>query len=336
MGYITIQQNALQHNFRYFSRLCGGEEKLIVGLKDNAYGHGIRLVAEVLSKVGAKFCFVRSLVEAQKVTDLFDSILILVEQPETALPEHIHSSVNSFEALYKIPKGNAIELNIDTGMHRDGIMPEQLEEALELVAQRELKLKGIFTHFATAGEDKTMLLAQQQTFDHCISKAKQLWKAPFRVHCANTAASSIIDSNRYDANRVGIGMYGYSEYPGEQQNLLPVMALHAKRIATRCLAAGETVGYGHKVFVVPHDGFIVSNYDIGYGDGFFRLNERKKACIADGRPILGRVSMDSLSVEGDEEVICIFSNARELAKAHDTIVYEILTSLHAEIERRLV
>lgn len=336
MGYITIDSKALEHNFNYFARLSGGKEKVIVGLKDNAYGHGIRLVAEVLSDAGAKSCFVRSLREAKIVETLFESVLILIEHPLESLPENIHTAINSYEALLKTPKGNAIELAIDTGMHRDGIMPNQLEEALEVIKARELKLKGIFTHFATADEDETKMLAQQKEFDRLIQKAKLLWQEPFRVHCANTAATSVIDARLYDANRIGVGMYGYSEYPGEQQHLLPVMALYAERIASRAISAGETVGYGSKGFIAPHDNFIVSNYNIGYGDGFFRLNERKKATIADGRPILGRVSMDSLSVEGDDAVVCIFKNARALAEVHDTIVYEILTSLHAEIERRLI
>lgn len=336
MGYIKIDSGALTHNFSYFARLSGGREKVVVGLKDNAYGHGIQLVAEVLSKAGAKSCFVRSLAEAKKVADFFEDILILVEQPKVVLPDKFHIAVNSFDFLYKIPKGNSVELAIDTGMHRDGIMPEQLEEALQLISQKSLSLKGLFTHFATADENEKKVRIQQQIFEDCVAKVKQIWTKPFRVHCANTAATSVIDAKHYDANRVGIGMYGYSEFPGEQQNLQPVMSLYAERISTRTLDAGETVGYGSKAFIVPHNNFIVSNYNIGYGDGFFRLNERKKASIADGRPILGRVSMDSLSVEGNEVEICIFENARALAKAHDTIVYEILTSLHSDIERRLV
>lgn len=336
MGYITIDSKALVHNFNYFSRLSGGKHKVIVGLKDNAYGHGTALVGKVLSEAGAKSCFVRCLKEARKVYDFFEDILILIEQPKESLPEKIHTAANSFEALSQIPEGNAIELSIDTGMHRDGIMPNQIEEALEIISKRKLKLKGIFTHFATADEDKTKMLLQQQVFEDTVKEAKRLWKEPFRVHCANTAASSMVDSHLYDANRIGLGIYGYSEYPGEQQNLLPVMALYAERITTRRVNAGESVGYGSKAFVVAHDNFIVSNYNIGYGDGFFRLSERKRATIADGRPILGRVSMDSLSVEGSDDTICIFTNARALAKVHDTIVYEILTSLNADIERRLI
>lgn len=336
MGYITIEKQALAHNFDYFSRLSGGKGKVIVGLKDNAYGHGISLVAEALSALGARHCFVRTLQEAKKVAPYFETVLILVEEPKISLSENLHTAVNSFRALREIPERNSIELAIDSGMHRDGVLPEELEEALQIIKQRNLKLKGMLTHFAAADEDGTYVKEQQKIFDACVAKSRQIWELPFRVHCANTAATAIIDSSRYDANRVGLGIYGYSEYPGEQQNLRPAMSLYAQRIATRTLQSGATVGYGSKAFVVPYNNFTVSNYNIGYGDGFFRLNENKIGCIADGRPILGRVSMDSFSLQGDDDEVCVFQNARHLAKVHSTIVYEILAALNANIERRLI
>lgn len=337
MGYIAIDKKALEHNFSYFSRIGGGNHKVMVGLKDNAYGHGIEEVAGVVCSVGARHAFVRSEKEARHISDLFETILILIECPNVSLPKHIHTAINSLAAIRKIPKGNSVELAIDTGMHRDGIFPEEIQEALQLIRSRELLLKGVFTHFAAAGEDTVMLQQQQSIFEKSVEEIRQCWHKPFRVHCANTAATSIIDSSKYDMNRVGLGIYGYSEYHEEQLNLQPVMSLYAERIATRKVPVGDSVGYGGKsVFSVSKEDFIVSNYDIGYGNGFLRLSEKKKATVADGRPIIGRVSMDSFSVQGDDEVICVFNNARLLAEVHDTIVYEILVSLHADIQRRLI
>ncbi|MBS9768191.1 MAG: alanine racemase [Flavobacteriaceae bacterium] len=337
MGYITISKKALEYNFSYFSKLAGGNEKMIVGLKDNAYGHGIEQVAKVLAGAGAKHCFVRSLQEAQLVEEYFDSVLILVEPSKIPLSEKIHTAVCSLELLREVPQHNSIELAVDTGMHRDGIMPTELAVALQIIEERKLKLKGIYTHFASADEpDNSFMKRQQQVFDECVAKARQLWNVPFRVHCANTAGISCIDAQKYDASRIGLGLYGYSEYCSEQEHLQQVMSLFAERISTRVLQKGDTVGYGSQAFVVPCDNFTVSNYNIGYGDGFFRLNEHKKGKIADGRQILGRVSMDSFSLEGDDKKICVFRDARHLAEVHQTIVYEIMTGLHAHIERILV
>ncbi len=336
MGYIKINKKALEHNLEYFAKLSGGKDSLIVGLKDNAYGHGIDIVAPVLSELGAKHCFVRTLQEAKLVAPYFETVLILVEGPRISLSENIHTAVNSFRALKEIPENNSIELAIDSGMHRDGITPDELEAALEIIKKRNLKLKGMLTHFAAADEGISYTRQQQQIFDECVAKTKEIRDTPFRIHCANTAATAFIDSSCYDANRVGLGIYGYSEYPGEQENLHPVMSLYAQRIATRVVNKGATVGYGSNAFVVPHDNFTVSNYNIGYADGFFRLNEHRIGRVANGQPILGRVSMDSFSLEGDAKEVCVFDNARHLAEVHQTIVYEILAALNANIERRLV
>ncbi len=335
MGYIKISRKALEHNFAYFAELSGGKDKVILGLKDNAYGHGIELVAETVSKVGAKHCFVRSLAEAEVIAPYFETVLLLIETPKIPLPEKIHTAAVSLEILQQIPGNNAIELAIDTGMHRDGILPDELEKALQIIKERGLKLKGLFTHFAAADEDSGFLEQQQQVFDACVSKARKLWKQPFRVHCANTAATSVIANSKYDATRVGLGLYGYSEAL-KKVNLQPALSLYAQRISTRTLAKGDSVGYGSKAFLAPCDNFTVSTYNIGYGDGFLRLNEHKKGCVADGRPILGRVSMDSFSLEGNDDEVCVFENAEHLAEVHQTIVYEILTSLKANVERRLV
>ena len=80
----------------------------------------------------------------------------------------------------------------------------------------------------------------------------------------------------------------------------------------------------------------ISTYDIGYGNGFFRLDENKQFKISDGRDILGRVSMNNLALEGSDNKICIFSNVRELAEFHNTISYEILCRLDSGIDKRII
>ena len=80
----------------------------------------------------------------------------------------------------------------------------------------------------------------------------------------------------------------------------------------------------------------VSNYDIGYGDGLFRVPDEKKAFISNKKEILGRISMDSFSSIGDEDEVCVFDNVTEFSKLHNTIKYEILTNLKPNIKRVVV
>jgi len=83
-----------------------------------------------------------------------------------------------------------------------------------------------------------------------------------------------------------------------------------------------------------YDNFKVSTYNIGHG--CVRINENKKFTIKNGEEILGRVSMDSLSINDDDDIICIFDNVSSLAKTNKTIKYEILSQLSPFLKRVII
>ena len=94
---------------------------------------------------------------------------------------------------------------------------------------------------------------------------------------------------------------------------------------------GGRVGYGG-TYIAPKD-MIVSTYDLGYGDGWMRSSSFKPFITAQGLPILGRVSMDYISLETDKDEVCIVNNAQEASKQIGTISYEIMTQLSMKIPR---
>ncbi len=81
---------------------------------------------------------------------------------------------------------------------------------------------------------------------------------------------------------------------------------------------------------------VVSTYDIGYGDGLFRGDPKKPLRVANSLPILGRVSMDFITLESTDDEICIFNDAKEIAKEFNTISYEILTALKPNLKRVVI
>ena len=89
------------------------------------------------------------------------------------------------------------------------------------------------------------------------------------------------------------------------------------------------------MYTMEKDG-VVSTYDVGYGDGFFRLNGTAPFATPSGSKILGRVSMDNLSAEGKADELCLFDDVRTLAKHHGTITYEILVRLAPHIKKEIV
>jgi alanine racemase len=46
--------------------------------------------------------------------------------------------------------------------------------------------------------------------------------------------------------------------------------------------------------------------------------------------------MDCLSLNTEDEKVCIFNNVETLAKEHNTITYEITTALNSNIKKEIV
>lgn len=332
MAYIEINKKNFFNNLDYFSTLVGDKSKLSIALKDNAYGHGIEEIAYLCSQYGIKHVFVKNLYEANLAKKYkFESIQILYEVSTELVDFNI--TINSLSDLNKVAETSSIELKIDTGMHRNGVLPFELQRALELIEQKDLNLVGVFSHFCCADEDNEIVQSQEVIFWETIKKIKELYTKSFNIHIANTVGVHRIDNSKYDKARIGIGAYGYIDLKAYQNYLKPVLSLYGEKISTRNLNIGEHIGYGSKAYVVRSNNFIVSNYDIGYGDGLFRLNEIKKSKILNGKEVLGRVSMDSFSLEGDDDIVCIFNDVSFLSEVHNTIVYEILVHLNPFIKR---
>jgi len=335
MAYIKINKNNFFNNLDYFSNLIKSKDKISIALKDNAYGHGIDEIASLSSEYGIKHVFVKNLREAKIVEKYnFESIQILYEIP-TILTNFV-ISINSMEDFNKIPKNSRIELKLDTGMHRNGIQSHEIENALNIVKMKNLILKGIFSHFCCADENNNITEQQEELFLKLSKIIKKMYNKKFNIHIANTAGCHKVDNSAYDKVRIGIGAYGYLKMKNIKHNLKPVLSLYANRLSTRVLDKDEHIGYGSKSYLSPSNNFKVSNYDIGYGDGFLRLDNNQKYILPNDREVLGRVSMDSFSLEGDCETVCIFEDASNLATIHKTIEYEILSQLSPFLKRVII
>jgi len=339
MSYIKIKSDNFLHNLNIISQKIGGIDKLFVVLKDNAYGHGIKEMARLSKKAGAKRAAVKTVKEALDIKEFFEYVLVLSDTSETKL-DSIGITINDINTIPKIPSNSLVELKVDTGMHRNGINIKDMDRAFELIKKRGLKLKGVFSHHRSADELTSEFFWQRENFKEVKTKALELSKKygfekPY-FHSHNSAA--IFRSNNFadDFARSGISIYGYHYLPFPLPNppLKPVLSLWAEKLSTRELKKGQRVGYGG-VFEAPKD-MRVSTYDIGYGDGFFRYDGLGDLKVAKDKKILGRVSMDSMTLESEDDEICIFDDATHLARYFNTITYEIITNLSPHIKRVVI
>ena len=333
MAYISIDKSHLFANLTTLSLKAGSKDKLAVVLKDNAYGHGLDIVAKLCAEFGITKAVVRSLAEAEAIVSLFEDILVLNDRA-IAHPK-LRFALNDMRSIEQAEAGARADLKIDTGMHRNGIAPENISEALLSIRKRNLKLVGMMTHFRSADVLSSEYFWQKKRFDALKEHIRATVGSEVAFHSHNSAALLRCESFDEDFARVGIAMYGYNELPPiyDAPELKPVMSLWAERIATLTLQKGRRIGYGGD-FVAPRD-MVVSTYDVGYGDGWRRGESKYPYVTSEGKPILGRVSMDAMTLEGDAPEVCIFDNAQRAAKHFGTISYEIMTAL-SPLLRRIV
>lgn len=313
-------------------------DKIAVVIKNNAYGHGLLEIAKLANEYGIKHAVVCTIKEAEQISNLFVSILVLQDLPNDKIKDNIIITVNSIEDLKKIPSGTNLEIEVDTGMHRNGILADELDLALDMILELDLNLSGVFTHFSSSYLNDESLFVQKQIFDdirlHINSDNR--FSNDIRFHCCASSSLFRIDDFDYDLARIGIASYGYISLPKDciKPKLKPVLSLWAEKISTRIVPKGECIGYGQTY--KAYTDIEVSTYDVGYGDGFMRLDENKKSTIEDGRKILGIVSMNSFSTLGSDDVVCVFNNAEKFPKIHNTIVYEILSNIKSEINKVVI
>jgi len=334
MAIIKINKENFFHNLNQIVLKTGAIEKVAVVFKDNAYGHGLEIMAKLAQEFGIQQAVVISTEEAMRIKGYFAHILVLngipIEDPKLSF------AVTDLQSLEQISNRARIELKVDTGMHRNGVMIKDLEKALKIIKLRDIQLIGVMTHFRSADVLSSELFWQKKCFEKVKSIVKEAGCKVLRFHSYNSAATLRGKSFEEDIARTGIAIYGYNELPAVYDDVIlkPVLSLWAKRTAMRVLEKGERVGYGGD-FIAERK-MTVSTYDLGYGDGWMRGDSTHPYKTAEGLPILGRVSMDFISLESDAEEVCIMKDAQIAAKHFDTISYEMTTMLSTDIERVII
>ncbi len=334
MAFIKINKQNFYHNLNQIALKIGTIDKIAIVLKDNAYGHGLTLMADLASAYGVKHAVVRKAREAEKVKTLFETILVL---GDTIVKHDTYSfAINTLEDIKHAQKGAKVELKVNTGMHRNGIEMDELDIALDQIEKNGLELVGVMTHYRSADVLSSEFFWQKKRFEDVKGKVENTRFKNVRFHSYNSA--SILRTHGFDEDlvRVGIAAYGYNELPlaFDKVPLHPVLSLHANKVSSRVLKAGERVGYGGDF--TARKNMIISSYDLGYGDGWFRGDVNNPFLTAEKRPVLGRVSMDFISLESDKTEVCVMDDAQNAAMQFETISYEILTALHHDTERIVV
>lgn len=363
-----IDSASIVHNLNEIKKCLSANTKVMAIVKSNSYGHGIKIVPNILADAGVTHFGVAIVEEGVSLrqSDIEGDILVLggvypdqldevIEYNLTPVVFNIENAkkLNSyFESKDIIVK---VHLKIDTGMGRVGVTEDNFLEFFDVISEcKNLEVEGLMSHFAESElEDKTFTKEQLEKFNSAVSLLKKAGIEPKYLHHSNSAATVGFKDSEFNMVRPGIMLYGaYPQGEGvedysKQINLKPSMTLKTKILDLKKLKTGETVSYG-RTFTCKKDSTIAL-LPIGYGDGLKRgLSNIGNVLVGGVKcPIAGRVCMDLTMVDvsevpetkvGDEVIIIGSQNsetirAEEMADLLDTISYDIFCSLTDRVVR---
>ena len=338
-GRLTIDLDAVVANWRALDAMTNCKTAAVV--KADAYGVGAENVGKALFKAGARKFFVAVAEEAVVLRTALGpgpeiSVFSGHMRGDTDLIRELNLTpmLNSVEQMtqhFETLPGHPFGIQIDTGMNRLGMEPEEWGAVADLVLSQNPTL--VMSHLSCADEP------DHPMNPHQLAIFKQLTDG-ISVPRSLSATGGILLGTDYhfDLTRPGIGLYG--GHPFTQAT--PVIELDLPVVQIRDVAAGEVVGYGNSWQAERPSR--IATVSGGYADGLMRALS-DKATLFHGDipcPVVGRVSMDLITVDvtdlqdSPERLNLIGPNQSvdDLAKVANTIGYEILTQLGARYHRR--
>ena len=84
MAFCIIDKNNYFHNLSLIEQKIK-KEKIAVVLKNNAYGHGLKEIAQLSCEYGIKHAVVNLLREASLIESYFETVLVLQDIPSESL-----------------------------------------------------------------------------------------------------------------------------------------------------------------------------------------------------------------------------------------------------------
>ena len=362
-----INLSAITQNFKSIKSRTTANVLAVV--KADAYGHGLIPVSKALEEAGADWFGTALLEEAINLRKagilkpIISWLTPLGEDFKSAIDLDIDLGIPSIDLLDEVIKAASltgktarIHLEIDTGMSRGGVLSEWdelIKSVLVGVNLKQLKVIGIWSHFARADEpDELMNQEQLSLFEEKVNQAKAAGIDAQFIHIANSAALFTNKSTHKNIIRSGIALFGLSpdvKTIGDSSSLglKPAMKLKAKLNLVKEVKAGSSVGYGGTAVLKSDTKLGV--VALGYADGIPRNTNNLAGVFVDKKraPIIGRVSMDQFVVDlgitsnaktGDE--VIVFGDGSggeytvdEWAKAANTINYEIITRIGPRVPR---
>lgn len=354
--WVEIHARSLEDNFRFLSALAAPHAELLAIVKADAYGHSLDLCAPAVVRAGARWLGVTSVEEGLAARALCPEARVLVicgpfpgqgaalvSRALTAVawePWQLDELEGAARAVGATPGSVPVHLEIDTGMSRQGVLPNQLAMVLaRFVPGSPLRLEGVMTHLFAADEPDGRVTGEQlNRLDAALGQIGAGGHLPDWLNVGNSAALLAGQAETIAALaarhgmrallRPGLALYGLIpqfdpqfELPESPEppslaaaraRLQPVLAWKTRVIGLRSVPAGAVVGYNGTF--VASEPMRLALLAVGYADGLDRRLGNRFSLLIRGQhaPLVGRISMDQAVLDvteipgvahGDEVVI---------------------------------
>ncbi|MFA7653584.1 MAG: alanine racemase [Candidatus Magasanikbacteria bacterium] len=311
LSWVEIDSKAIKYNLKQFRRLIGPKVLLMPVIKANAYGHGFLEIAKICAenKDVDRICVVnldeaveliknkiKKSIQILSFYELDNKKIYLAVKHNVIFPVYDITQVKFLDRVgERLEKNIKVHIKVDTGAARLGILPKQVIDFVKKITKfKNIKIEGIFSHFASSEDDKIYTEHQLNIFNKITEKLKQDGiNIPIK-HFACSAAGILYAQSRFNAIRIGVSMYGL--YPDElsrkKLHLKPALSWFTTIIQIKTVPAWTKIGYGGsfttkkitKLAIIP----------VGYWDGYDRRLSNNSEVIIKGKkcPVRGRICMN--------------------------------------------
>jgi len=355
---LEVSLDAIVHNLNVFRRHIQSGTHIMAMVKAFAYGSGPAEIASLLEYQRVGYLGVAFADEGVELRKAGVTIPVMVMNPDPSSFEQMIKydlepeiySLNSYKSFGNTASKHGlvnypVHIKIDSGMHRLGFMPDDIDNLTALIRSCDtLKIVSVFSHFAASENSNFDDFTHKQAavFLKCTERIREATGYSFLRHICNSSAIIRFPEYHFEMVRTGIGIYGIGEKPVSDE-LKPAGRFITRISQIKKIPAGEPVGYG--CADNSEKDRLIAILPAGYADGLNRKlgNGNGNLWIKNKRvPIIGNVCMDMCMTditgvnaqEGDEaEIFGANISIYEIAEKCRTIPYEILTSIPSRVKR---
>lgn len=359
---LEIDLNALAHNYRYLRSKVGKQVKFMAVVKAFGYGSDVVAVSKKLTELGVDYLAVAYTSEGISLRKAGITLPVFIFHPQSTHYEEIinHCLEPALYSRYNLKefistaerlkqKEYPVHIKFNTGLNRLGFSEAETNLVQEALSRTTaVKAASFYSHLAASEDWREREFTLEQI--HCLQRIaiKLFEKLNYKplLHISNTSGIINYPEASFDMVRSGIGLYGFGNDENEDKKLNPVGTLKTIISQIHHLKKGDSVGY-NRAFTAT-DPAKTATLPLGYSDGIGREYGNGKAGVYINEhyaPIIGNVCMDMIMIdvtgidckEGDE--VIIFGgpqHATKLAKAGNTISYELITGISQRVKRVVI